>query len=342
MIYLNATKKRRLVHPIWTHLPALAALAVFLVCLFMTIPLPSSTPVHFGFDGEPDRYGNPWGFVWFIIGFSLFFIGLSGFLDEAWARQEKKKSFNWLCWLDDITVGWIAAVGAGYLLFLRDGGYNFTLPWGLIAIMGGGAVVVSIILELLRPYRPYNGKPAVKEIQLKETELARQIKDDTTFVYWENQNPFYVTLLSIVIPLICIASAGIVWFNESGTLFTTLFSVFMVLLGVMLMVFIFSGQRVTITRQELTVRWGAIGLKVLRLNIMEITALELYEFQPLKDFGGYGIRYGRGMKAYYLRGDRGVKLTMTNGKKYLVGSDHAERLFKVLELTAGKKQHSPV
>ena len=61
------------------------------------------------------------------------------------------------------------------------------------------------------------------------------------------------------------------------------------------------------------------------------------EYAPLKDFGGYGIRFGKGMKAYILRGTRGVKITTLNGKKYLVSSDHPERLLAVLQMVTGER-----
>lgn len=330
------TQKRKLAHPLWTHLPALAALVVFFVCLFITVPLPAWAPVHFGFDGEPDRYGNPWGFVWFIIGFSLFFIALSGFLDEQWARQEKKKSFNWLGWLDDITVGWMAAVGAGYLLFLRDGGYNFTLPWGLTGIIAGGAVVLSFILEAIRPYRPYTGKPADKDTQFSAAGLSRQIKDDSSFVYWDSQNPAYVTIISILLPLVFISAAALVWFTNGWELFAAIYTTFSILITIALIALVYGGQRTIITRQDIIIRWGLAGIIVLKLKTAEVSAVALREFNPLKDFGGYGIRFNREMKAYYLRGSRGVKITMQNDKKYLIGSDQPERLLAVLQIVASR------
>jgi hypothetical protein len=336
MITAFEPKKRKLAHPLWTHLPALAALVVFILCLLMSTPLPSWAPVHFGLDGEPDRYGNPWGFVWFVIGFSVFFIALSGFLDEQWARQEKKKSFNWLCWLDDITVGWIGGVGAGYLLFLRDGEYNFNFPWGLTGIIAGGAVVLSLILEVIRPYRPSTGKPVEKDTQFSVTGLARQVKEDTNFVYWDIQNPLWVTLLSVAVPLIFLGSAILVWFSTDGGVFSYFYIPLAVIVSIFIIVFIYGGQRTIATRQNIIVRWGLAGIKVLNLKTAEVNSVELHEFAPLKDFGGYGIRGNKEMTAYYLRGHAGVKITAASGKKYLVGSDQPERLLAVLKLVAGK------
>ena len=97
-----------------------------------------------------------------------------------------------------------------------------------------------------------------------------------------------------------------------------------------LLVIPYGGLRTLVTRHEITVRFGILGIRVLRLKMEDITVVEMHEFAPLKDFGGYGIRFNREMKAYYLRGNRGVKLTVTGGKKYLIGSDFPERLGTVI------------
>jgi hypothetical protein len=93
---------------------------------------------------------------------------------------------------------------------------------------------------------------------------------------------------------------------------------------------LYGGQRTVINRRELSVRWGLFGLRVLRLSVNNMSEAVLHEFAPLRDFGGYGIRFNREMKAYYLRGNRGVKITMSNGMKYLVGSDRPQHLADVV------------
>lgn len=51
--------RTRLAHPLWTHLPAVAALVVLVIYLTTNGPLPAEAPVHFGFSGVADRYGYP-------------------------------------------------------------------------------------------------------------------------------------------------------------------------------------------------------------------------------------------------------------------------------------------
>jgi len=110
--------------------------------------------------------------------------------------------------------------------------------------------------------------------------------------------------------------------------------VVMLVVGITLII-PYGGQRTLVTRNQVAIRWGILGIRVLRLKITDITGMTVHEFQPLKDFGGYGIRINREMTAYYLRGNRGIKITKTKGKAVLIGSDHPEALLAVLQGITG-------
>ncbi len=59
-------------------------------------------------------------------------------------------------------------------------------------------------------------------------------------------------------------------------------------------------------------------------------------YSPIADFGGWGIRYGRGGKmAYNARGDRGVELTLEDGKVVVIGSQRPEELDAMISRAAG-------
>ncbi|NVL91956.1 MAG: hypothetical protein HWN71_02845 [Desulfobacterales bacterium] len=53
-------------------------------------------------------------------------------------------------------------------------------------------------------------------------------------------------------------------------------------------------------------------------------------YNPLKDYGGWGIRYGRGGRAYNVSGNRGVYLELSNGKSLLIGSLQPEELARAI------------
>ncbi len=269
--------------------------------------------------------------------YRCFFIIVSGLIDELWARQEKKKAFNWLCWLDGFVVGWMAGTAIDYLRFLQSSASAYTLHRFLIGGIAGGALLLSLSLEIIRPYRPYAWKPVTHDTPFSEGELARQIKENAAFLYWDSQSPFWVTLLAVLLPLVFIGVAAGVWASAGWGAFTLVFFGLSALITIGMVAFAYGGQRILVTRQELDVRWGSAGIKVLHLNTANITDTALMEFAPFRDFGGYGIRYGKGMKAYFFRGNRGIVLTTMNGKKYLVGSDHPERLLNILQMVRGRK-----
>ncbi len=100
-------------------------------------------------------------------------------------------------------------------------------------------------------------------------------------------------------------------------------------------IFMYGGLQVKVTREEITVGFGILNSKVLKLKTDEIADIELMEFSPIADFGGYGIRFGKGMTAYFMRGTRGVKVNTLNGKHYLLGSDKPEELYAVVQAVAG-------
>jgi hypothetical protein len=53
-------------------------------------------------------------------------------------------------------------------------------------------------------------------------------------------------------------------------------------------------------------------------------------YKPLREYGGWGIRFGRKGMAYNVSGDRGVQITLKSGKSFLLGSLRAEELELVL------------
>jgi hypothetical protein len=316
--------KIRLHNPLWTHLPALAVLIYFIVRLIGTDALPAEAPVHYNWNGIPDNYGSPWLSIGLVLGLSVLFLVISGIIDEAWARNERKKTFNWLCLFDEIVVGLLVGINAGYLDSLQSGSGAFSFPGTYVATLAGGAIILAVILELVRPFRPSADRLTVEDTSGLAAELTARLKDNQPFLYWESQNPVYFNLLSIVLPILLLAGAILSWSSVPW--------VSLMLLALSIIFFLFyGGMRTVVVSQEITVRFGLPGLKVLKLKTEEIDRAEVIQFAPLGDFGGYGIRFNGKITAYYLRGSRGVKITTRQGKQYLIGSDHPEQLLTVIK-----------
>jgi hypothetical protein len=322
--------KIHLNNPVWTHFPAAAVLIYFIIRLIGAEALPAQAPVHYDLKGIPDGFGSPWSSLALTLGLSILFIGVSFIIDETWARQEKRKTFNWLSLFDEITVGFLVGVSAGYLDSLQSG--TFTFPTTYTMVLAGGATLLAIVLEVVRPYRPSAGQLNIEDTSILAAELNARLKDNLPFLYWESQNPFYFNLLSIVLPVLLLVGA-IQSLSSNPWIALMLF-----VLGIPFLLF-YGGMRTIVHQKEITVRFGLTGFKALQVKTADIAQLEICHFSALNDFGGYGLRFSRKnnitTKAFFLRGSQGVKITTRQGKQYLIGSDKPEHLLTVMKATSG-------
>jgi hypothetical protein len=63
-----------------------------------------------------------------------------------------------------------------------------------------------------------------------------------------------------------------------------------------------------------------------RILLNEIRSAEAISYDPVRDYGGYGIRTGRFGKAYIAAGTRGVRIKLANGATVVVGSQRSDEL----------------
>jgi hypothetical protein len=63
------------------------------------------------------------------------------------------------------------------------------------------------------------------------------------------------------------------------------------------------------------------------IPLSEIGSVQAVTYRPLREFGGWGIRWGwKGSRAYSIAGNRGVELELREGKLIVVGSETPEAL----------------
>lgn len=63
-----------------------------------------------------------------------------------------------------------------------------------------------------------------------------------------------------------------------------------------------------------------------RIDFAAIRSCRVVTYHPIRDYGGWGIRYGRKGKAYNVSGNQGVELVFAEGKPLLIGSQRPEEL----------------
>ncbi len=98
---------------------------------------------------------------------------------------------------------------------------------------------------------------------------------------------------------------------------------------------------VRVDSAEMRVDFGHFGWPRWRFPIAEIGHARVVEFSPLRDYGGWGIRWGRDSMCLNQRGNRGVRFRFA-GRDYVVGSDDPARLLAALRLVgAGMAEDEP-
>lgn len=87
----------------------------------------------------------------------------------------------------------------------------------------------------------------------------------------------------------------------------------------------------------LYIRFFPLHLSFYKIAPEDIQRFEVRTYSPIKEYGGWGIRYGRKGKAYNVSGKHGVQLELSNGKQILIGSQKPDELAEALNLILGKK-----
>jgi hypothetical protein len=68
-----------------------------------------------------------------------------------------------------------------------------------------------------------------------------------------------------------------------------------------------------------------------RIPWSDVASCQARTYRPIREYGGWGIRFGRGGMAYNVSGDRGVQLELRRSKALLVGSQRAEQLASIIQ-----------
>lgn len=103
--------------------------------------------------------------------------------------------------------------------------------------------------------------------------------------------------------------------------------IILLMLGISLMLWK-TYLHVTVTREFLHIRFFPFVKRDIPLN--DILEWKAKVYHPLRDYGGWGIRWGFKGKAYNISGNRGVQLVLIKNKKLLIGSQKAEVLAQAI------------
>jgi hypothetical protein len=313
----------KLHHPLWTHLPALACIAIN-IGLLLYVQFPARMPVDIN-NGLPDSWGSPLELWLTMLGLPLLLLIGSTVLDEYYARHEQVRRFAWASLVDELLIGLLVGKNVKMILQLSNPEPALAGWWPVALVFAGGAVALAVLLELWRPHFPSVDK--VVDVAALAKEIQSQFQPGGRWVYWEKQNPLWWRCLDVLLTVLFIAIAvDVAKESDSGWLFFAFLA--------MLMASGYGGLYVALTPEKLTVRAGLFGLPLLRLKLTNVANVEVVWFSALGDFGGWGLyRYSLSQHAWglFLSGGRGVVVQTNKGRRFLIGSKTPEKLAAATE-----------
>jgi hypothetical protein len=96
---------------------------------------------------------------------------------------------------------------------------------------------------------------------------------------------------------------------------------------------IFTELHVTVTAEAVRVRmWPLVSRTIARTHI---EGAEARTYRPIREYGGWGVRLGPRGWAYSTSGDRGVLLTLVEGRAVMIGSRRADDLAAAIRAMTG-------
>lgn len=108
-------------------------------------------------------------------------------------------------------------------------------------------------------------------------------------------------------------------------------SLFLVFIAVILLSFALQSLklRTKVFHDRIVLRFSILAKKEIRIK--DITLAESVVYNPIKDYGGWGLRWGNKGKAYNVKGNKGIKFLINQKEKFLLGTQHPEKLAEVLD-----------
>ena len=68
-----------------------------------------------------------------------------------------------------------------------------------------------------------------------------------------------------------------------------------------------------------------------KYEFKNILSYEAIVYKPLRDHGGWGIRYGKGERVYTIKGNKGIRIRFIDGKKIMLGTQKSDEFIRVMK-----------
>jgi len=106
--------------------------------------------------------------------------------------------------------------------------------------------------------------------------------------------------------------------------------------GAVVVEIVLGGLTVLVQETRIVVHLGLVALIRQTVPFSEIASMDSVRYQPIREFGGWGMRGWGRRRAWSARGDQAVALGLQGDKLLLIGSDHPRRLEARIRGAAGR------
>jgi len=132
--------------------------------------------------------------------------------------------------------------------------------------------------------------------------------------------------------VIWVISAGLLYWLKSADLIDRTFAIISIVfvLAIMLLVF-FTRLKTEIGEEGITYRMRPFHKKSNLIPWSEIAHVEVRQYKPIREYGGWGMRVGLHGKAFNIKGNMGLQIKLTSGQAILLGTQRPGEIEEVLE-----------
>ena len=150
--------------------------------------------------------------------------------------------------------------------------------------------------------------------------------------------------------LIVIGVAALIWYSTFTQIIqrrpfgehpapNTLLIIFWFLFGIGMPALLLSARLITEVRMDgIYIRFFPFHFSYREIAFHDLKSFEVRRYNALREYGGWGIRYGPQGKAYNVGGNRGIQLVLTDGKRILIGSQKPEEFLAAIQAEYARYQ----
>lgn len=111
----------------------------------------------------------------------------------------------------------------------------------------------------------------------------------------------------------------------------------LILVGLLLPLGFYFCKLITEVRNDgIYIRFIPFHFSFQKISLNDIKNYEARKYRPIREYGGWGIRWMWNKKAYNVSGNLGVDIELKNGKRIMIGSQKPEELKNAIDLVFEK------